>query len=121
MTAPEKHKTKKFKNCFNYYVELKQIVEQINVLQKILSAIIPKKKCHVQEVCFCKKIVLSISQMKNATKMIQIRIVSPSLQLRTYTGEVIHPIGKAIVNISFNNKNIISELYNINANVDSII
>lgn len=55
MTAPEKHKTKKFKNCFNYYVELKQIVEQINVLQKILSAIIPKKSVMFQRFVFAKK------------------------------------------------------------------
>lgn len=51
----------------------------------------------------------------------KIKLQPTSLQLRTYTGEIIHPRGKVKVNIEHKNTKIQSDLYVINARVDSIL
>lgn len=51
----------------------------------------------------------------------KIKLQPTSLQLKTYTNEIIHPVGKTKVNISYNNAKIQSDLYVIDAKVDSIV
>ncbi|XP_055918403.1 uncharacterized protein K02A2.6-like [Eupeodes corollae] len=50
-----------------------------------------------------------------------IRLKPTSLQLRTYTGEIIHPVGKAKVNVSHKSTVVQCDLYVINAKVDAIL
>lgn len=64
--------------------------------------------------------VTSISEYEFKKILPNKEINKTELQLKTYTGEIIHPIGYATVNISYKNQENVGNIYILRGNVDAV-
>ncbi|KAK9703067.1 hypothetical protein QE152_g29550 [Popillia japonica] len=112
--------------CDKYIVEVqieqKKAINSINQINKgkcdkyIVEVQIEDKKCEMEVDTGAAVSTISLKQFK--AKYPQKLIQPTSILLRTYTGEVIKPVGKSRVKIKYENQTTDGDIYVLNGNMD---